>query len=59
LARPALGGALGERSKIIDSLTMERVVFDVFVDDGTFGVKALHRRVHDLLAVPHRLSGIA
>jgi hypothetical protein len=36
--------ALGERSKIIDPLTMKPAVRNIFMDDGTLGVKALQAR---------------
>jgi len=36
--------ALGERSKIIDPLTMKPAVRNVFMDDPTIGVKALQAR---------------
>jgi hypothetical protein len=36
--------ALGERSKIIDPVTMKPAVRNIFMDDGTMGVKALQAR---------------
>ncbi len=36
--------ALGERSKIIDPATMKPAVRNIFMDDGTMGVKALQAR---------------
>jgi len=36
--------ALGERSKIIDPVTMKPAVRNIFMDDGTLGVKALQAR---------------
>jgi len=36
--------ALGERSKIIDSVTGKPAVRNIFMDDGTLGVKALQAR---------------
>jgi hypothetical protein len=36
--------ALGERSKIIDPLTMKPAVRNVFMDDRTLGVKSLQAR---------------
>ena len=36
--------ALGERSKIIDPVTKQPAVRNIFMDDATFGVKALQAR---------------
>ena len=51
--------ALGERSKIIDPLTMKPAVRNVFMDDRTLGVKALQARGTIFWQCNIALTGIA
>jgi hypothetical protein len=51
--------ALGERSKIIDPLTMKPAVRNVFMDDRTLGVKSLQARGTIFWQCNIALTGIA
>jgi len=51
--------ALGERSKIIDQLTMKSAVRNVFMDDRTLGVKSLQARGTIFWQCNIALTGIA
>jgi len=51
--------ALGERSKIIDPITKKPAVRNIFMDDGTLGVKALQARGTIFWQCNIALNGIA
>jgi hypothetical protein len=51
--------ALGERSKIIDPVTKKPAVRNIFMDDGTLGVKALQARGTIFWQCNIALTGIA
>jgi hypothetical protein len=51
--------ALGERSKIIDPMTMKPAVRNIFLDDGTMGVKSLQARGAIFWQCSIALTGIA
>ena len=51
--------ALGERSKIIDPVTKQPAVRNIFIDDATLGVKALQARGTIFWQCNIALNGIA